>query len=58
MVTRYRKKIKVCNVIKGNTRKGCQSDKKQYWLDDVQINIHGFRYRNEDGKLENLIIIL
>lgn len=55
-VTRYKKKIKVCNVIKGNTRKGCQSNKKQYWLDDVQIYIHGFRYRNEDGKLENLII--
>lgn len=55
-VTRYKKKIKVCNIIKGNTRKGCQSDKKQYWLDDVQIYIHGFRYRNDEGRLENLIL--
>jgi len=55
-VSRYRKKVKVVNVIKGNTRKGCQCDKKQYWLDDVQIYIHGFRYQNDDGKLENLII--
>lgn len=55
-VTRYNKKIRVCHVVKSNTRKGCQSDKKQYWLDDVQIYIHGFRYRNEDGKLENLIV--
>ena len=55
-VTRYRKKIKVCHVIKGNTRKGCQSNRKQYWLGDVQIYIHGLQYLNEEGKLENLII--
>jgi hypothetical protein len=55
-VTRYRKRIKVSHVIKSNTRKGCQSDKKQYWLDGVQIFIHGFQYRNDNNKLENLII--
>ncbi len=55
-VTRYRKRLKVSNVIKSNTRKGCQSDKKQYWLDGVQIFIHGFQYRNDNNKLENLII--
>lgn len=55
-VRRYRKRVKASSVIKGNTRHGCQCDKKQYWLDNVQIYIHGFRYRNNDGKLENLII--
>lgn len=55
-VTRYKKRIKVCNIIKGNTRKGCHNDNKQYWLGDVQVYIHGFRYQNEDGKIENLII--
>lgn len=39
-VTKYNKKIRVCHVVKSNTRKGCQSDKKQYWLDDVQMYIH------------------
>ena len=55
-VTRYRKRIKVSHIIKSNTRIGCQSDKKQYWLDGVQIFIHGFQYRNDNNKLENLII--
>ena len=55
-VSRYRKKIKVYNIVKSNTRNGSQSDKKQYWLDGVKIYIHGFQYQTEDGKLENLII--
>ena len=55
-VVRYKKKYKVSSVIRGNTRRGIQCNKKQYWMADVQIYIHGFRYRNSEGKLENLII--
>jgi Transposase DDE domain len=53
---RYNKYYKVCNIIKGNTRNGRQCNGKQYWMDDVQVYIHGFRYKNGDGKLEYLIV--
>lgn len=55
-VTRYNKTLKVSSVIKGNTRKGSQCDGKQYWLKDIQIFVHGFRYKNDNGKLEDLIV--
>ncbi|MFZ1454875.1 MAG: IS4 family transposase [Saprospiraceae bacterium] len=53
---RYNKQYKVSTIIKGNTRKGCQCNGKQYWMDDVQVYIHGFRYKNGEGKIDNLIV--
>lgn len=55
-VRRYKKMIKVSSIIKGNTRHKKQCNKKQYWLEDIQIFIHGFRYRNTDNRIENLIV--
>jgi hypothetical protein len=55
-VKRYGKYHKVANIIKGNTRRTVQCDGKKYRMADVQIYIHGFRYRNSDGKIENLIV--
>jgi len=56
LVKRYNKIIPVSNVIKGNTRRSVQCNGKLYWMEDIQVYIHGFRYRNGDGKLENLIV--
>jgi hypothetical protein len=53
---RYDKRSKVSNIIKGNTRKGSQCNGKQYWIDNIQVYIHGFKYRNTKGNLENLIV--
>jgi len=55
-VRRYKKMIKVSSIKKGNTRHKKQCNKKQYWLEDIQIFIHGFRYRNTDNRIENLIV--
>jgi hypothetical protein len=55
-VKRYGKYHKVADIIKGNSRRTIQCDGKKYRMVDVQIYIHGFRYRNSDGKIENLIV--
>lgn len=55
-VGRYKKMIKVSSIIRGNTRRLKQCDKKKYWLEDLQIYIHGFRYKNVDNRIENLIV--
>lgn len=55
-VKRYNRLFKVSNIIKGNGRRSLQCDGRQYWMHEVQVYIHGFRYRNSDGRLENLIL--
>lgn len=56
LVKRYNKYVAVSGIIKGNTRRGTQCNGKQYWMDQVQIYIHGFRYKNANNKIENLIV--
>jgi hypothetical protein len=56
-VRRYNKIYRVNQVIEGNSRRGVQCNGNKYWMSqDVQIYIHGFRYKNEENKLENLIV--
>ena len=53
---RINKLYKVSNIIKGNSRKGIQCNGKQYWIDYIQVYIHGFKHKSTRGKLENLIV--
>lgn len=53
---RYNKLFKVNSIIKYKSRKGCQCNGKLYWIDNIQVYIHGFKYRNSTGKIENLIV--
>ena len=55
-VKRYRKHVMVCQAIQGNKRKGKQCNGQRYWLDDVQVYLHGFRYRGQDKKIDLLIV--
>ena len=47
----------MADIIKGNSRRTIQCDGKKYRMVDVQIYIHGFRYRNSDGKTENMLVV-
>lgn len=45
------KRFKVSNIIIGNTIKGSKSNGKQNWINNIQVYIHGFKYRNTKGKI-------
>lgn len=46
----------IINTIQGNKRGKQHCDGKRYWLDDMQVYIHGFKIRNDKGQLEYLIV--
>lgn len=55
-VKRYGRFRCVVNTITSNKRNKQHCDGKGYWLDDIKVYIHGFRIRNDKGKLEYLIV--
>lgn len=55
-VKRYGRSRCVINTVESNKRNKQHCNGLKYWLDGIQVYIHGFRIRNDKGKLEYLIV--
>jgi hypothetical protein len=47
----------VVKIIESNTRKGRYSDQKEYEYHGCKVYVSGFKFRNDKGKLEYLILL-
>ncbi|HMP30685.1 MAG TPA: IS4 family transposase [Saprospiraceae bacterium] len=50
------REMSVKNIVKSNSRRGKQCNNRKYQFGEVDVYISGFRFRNDQNKLEYLII--